>query len=175
MKEQEENKVNRIAMYRRWAYIAIALTAVCLLRITPLFTFATDKGILYDRSFTMDLHEFQVIQTTLDTNVHQVWGTISVNGLYVLQQIMFWALIVCFVVFFPTWVRWYLSMGIAITGGAFYVLMIIYAQRITDLEYATLAPSWGAFLPAVVITMMILLNRNVAKFGNVLDEVIEEE
>lgn len=174
MKEQEENKIRRFAMYRRLAYMAIALTAVCLMRVAPVFSFSTDKGIIYDRSFTMDLQEFQVIQTTLDTHIPQVWATMSVNGLYVLQQILFWTLIACFVVFYPTKVRWYLSLGIAAAGGVFYFLLIHYALRISDLQYATLAPTWVAFLPAVVIAMMILLNRNVAKFGNYFDDIIEE-
>ena len=174
MKEQEENKIRRFAMYRRLAYMAIALTAVCLMRVAPVFSFSTDKGIIYDRSFTMDLQEFQVIQTTLDTHIPQVWATMSVNGLYVVQQILFWAIIVCMLVFYPTKVRWYLSLGIAAAGGVFYFLLIHYALRISDLQYATLAPTWVAFLPAVVIAMMILLNRNVAKFGNYFDDIIEE-
>ena len=174
MKEQEENKIRRFAMYRRLAYMAIALTAVCLMRVAPVFSFSTDKGIIYDRSFTMDLHEFKVIQTTLDTNIPYVWETMSVNGLYVVQQILFWAIIVCMLVFYPTKVRWYLSLGIAATGGVFYFLLIHYALRISDLQYATLAPTWVAFLPAVVIAMMILLNRNVAKFGNYFDDITEE-
>lgn len=174
MKEQEENKIRRFAMYRRLAYMAIALTAVCLMKVAPVFSFSTDKGIIYDRSFTMDLQEFQVIQTTLDTNIPYVWETMSVNGLYVLQQILFWTLIACIVVFYPTKVRWYLSLGIAAAGGVFYFLLIHYALRISDLQYATLAPTWVAFLPAVVIAMMILLNRNVAKFGNYFDDIIEE-
>lgn len=174
MKEQEENKIRRFAMYRRLAYMAIALTAVCLMRVAPVFSFSTDKGIIYDRSFTMDLQEFQVIQTTLDTNIPYVWETMSVNGLYVLQQILFWAIIVCMLVFYPTKVRWYLSLGIAAAGGVFYFLLIHYALRISDLQYATLAPTWVAFLPAVVIAMMILLNRNVAKFGNYFDDIQED-
>ncbi len=174
MKEQEENKIRRFAMYRRLAYMAIALTAVCLMRVAPVFSFSTDKGIIYDRSFAMDLQEFQVIQTTLDTNIPYVWETMSVNGLYVLQQILFWTLIACFVVFYPTKVRWYLSLGIAAAGGVFYFLLIHYALRISDLQYATLAPTWVAFLPAVVIAMMILLNRNVAKFGNYFDDIQED-
>ena len=174
MKEQEENKIRRFAMYRRLAYMAIALTAVCLMRVAPVFSFSTDKGIIYDRSFTMDLQEFQVIQTTLDTHIPQVWATMSVNGLYVVQQILFWAIIVCMLVFYPTKVRWYLSLGIAAAGGVFYFLLIHYALRISDLQYATLAPTWVAFLPAVVIAMMILLNRNVSKFGNYFDDIIED-
>lgn len=174
MNEQAENKIRRFAMYRRLAYMAIALTAVCLMRVAPVFSFSTDKGIIYDRSFTMDLHEFKVIQTTLDTNIPYVWETMSVNGLYVVQQILFWAIIVCMLVFYPTKVRWYLSLGIAAAGGVFYFLLIHYALRISDLQYATLAPTWVAFLPAVVIAMMILLNRNVAKFGNYFDDITEE-
>ncbi|MBR6118433.1 MAG: hypothetical protein IKQ11_06230 [Paludibacteraceae bacterium] len=170
MSSSSEDKIRSIAMYRRWAYMAVAIVAAILLRVAPVFSFQPDKGIQYTRSFRMDLHEVQVIQTALDTNVAQVWDTIPVNGLYVMQRILFWSCILCLLLFYPTRVRWYMTFVIMAEGAVFYGLLIYYALKISG-EYATLAPTWVAFMPALIIAMMIALNRNVTQYGNYFDDI----
>lgn len=58
-------------------------------------------------------------------------------------------------------------------GAAFYGLLIYYALRISE-EYATFALTWVAFMPAVVIAMMVALNRNVAQYGNYFDDIKDD-
>jgi hypothetical protein len=173
MSHSSEDKIRSIAMYRRWAYMAVAIVASFLINAGPVFSFHPDKGIQYTRSFQMDLHEVQVIQTTLDTNISQVWETMSVNGLYVMYRILFWSCILCVFLFYPTRVRWYISFVIMAEGAAFYGLLIYYALRISE-EYATFALTWVAFMPAVVIAMMVALNRNVAQYGNYFDDIKDD-
>ena len=171
MSSSSEDKIRSIAMYRRLAYMAIAIVAAALINVGPVLSFHSDKGIQYTRSFRMDLHEFQVIQTTLDTNVSQIWETMSVNGLYVMQRILFWSCILCLLLFYPTRARWYLTFFIMAIGGVFYILLIYYALKISDMQYATLAPTWVTFMPAIVIGAMVLLNRNVFVYGNYFDDI----
>jgi len=169
-------------MFRRWAYMAIAVFATVLITAKPIFSFHADKGILYTRSFSMDLKEFKVTQTILETVSEEqrlampekeVKETMSVVPLYVLQKILFWSCIVCIFLIYPAKARWYMTWLIMALVAVFYVLVIIYSQRISDLHFATLAPTWSAFMPAVVLAMMILLNRNVARFGMYFDDIVE--
>jgi len=172
-------------MLRRWAYMAIAVVAAVLTTAEPVFSFHSDEGVIYTRSFEMDLKEFRVTQTLLNqTKVdlddkeslpeQQVKDTMSVAGLYVFQKIMFWACIACIFLFYPTRVRWYMTLVIMGIVAVFYALVIIYALRISDMHYATLAPTWVTFMPAIVLAMMVFLNRNVARFGNYFDDIVEE-
>ena len=167
-------------MYRRWAYMALAILATWMITLHPVLSFHEDKGIYYTRSFSMDLQQVVVLQTSLDSldpemkevlPKQEVVNTISVYGLYLLQKLIFWTCIVCFIIFYPTRVRWYLSFVIMALAGVFYVLLVYYALRISDMEFATLAPTWSAFMPAVVIAMMVLLNRNVIQYGNYFDDI----
>ena len=70
-------------MYRRWAYMAIAIIASYLIAVKPVFSFTSDKGMTYERSFTMDMKQFQVTQTvlgTLDEEQKQVTPEREVKG-----------------------------------------------------------------------------------------------
>lgn len=167
-------------MYRRWAYMAIAIIASYLIAVKPVFSFTSDKGMTYERSFTMDMKQFQVTQTvlgTLDeeqkqvTPEREVKGTMSVMGLYVTQKILFWSSILCLFLFYPTRVRWYMSWFIFAMAILFYVFLLIYALHITNLYFATIAPSWTAIMPFIVLIMMVLLNRNVTVYGNYFDDI----
>ena len=48
------------AMYRRWAYMLIAIAASAVMFLHPVFSFQQDKGIIYVRSFSMDQKRFYV-------------------------------------------------------------------------------------------------------------------
>ena len=166
------------AMLRRWAYMAVAIVATILITVAPIFSFRySDAGMEYIRSAKMDLKEYTVMYTVKDGMEQKVNNRPndppkSVIMLYVLQKIMFWTCIACVFLFYPTRVRWYLSWFIIAVCALFYFFIIKYAQDISY-DFVTLAPTWVAFMPAVVIAMMILLNRNVARFGNYFDDIAE--
>ena len=64
-----EDKTKKIAMYRRWAYMAIAILAAALLPLTSPLSFLQDEGIIYLRSFTMNQERFMMLQTNSESGV----------------------------------------------------------------------------------------------------------
>ena len=148
-------------MYRRWAYMIIAIMASALLFTRPVFSFQEDKGMKYVRSFSMTETNLYVTQTELDSNISQTTAAMSVRGLYYCNQAMLWGAILCFLFFFSNGWRVRIATLTAFVSGAYYVLMVYYALRIEDEQYATLYPNLMAFLPAVVCQMMILTRHNV--------------
>lgn len=160
MEKEERNRALH-AMYRRWAYMGIAIIASMVLSMRPVFSFQEDKGIKYVRSFSMTDTEFVVTQTELDTNASQITATMSVKGLHHCNKVMLWGAILCFLCFFSN--RWRVRIAIftAFVAGAYYVLMVVYALRMADEHYATLYPNIMAILPAIVCQMMVLTRHNV--------------
>lgn len=167
---EQDDKRRLSALIRRVVYIVIAIIAAALTAKEPVFTFGQDKGIIYTRSFSMDLKEFVVTQTTLDTHVDNVWKKESVIGLYVCYILMLVFSIACLFAIYPTMLRLIVSSLTMTAAGLFYVFWIYYAVKISG-EYATLAPTWTAFMPAVVIAMMLAVFRNVMKHGHYFDEI----
>lgn len=179
MDNYSDNRMRKIAMYRRWAYIAIALFATWMLSVAPPFVFKGDEGIIYDRSYSMNIHEVvrtQVIQEHAKDEVTPYRTTVvvgSVKGLYYMYKIMWWSIIACFLIFYPTKVRWYMSLIVVLEAAAFYVLYFHYILNVSDSD-VTLGPSWMVIFPAVVIVSMVLLNRNIARYGNYFDDIIDD-
>lgn len=161
----------RKAMYRRWVYMAVAIVAAALLPMKPVFSFQTDKGIIYERSFSMDDRTFYVVQTELDTGKAHLVATMPVKGLRYCYLAMLWGSILCLLCFYPEWRVWG-CVFTAVAAGMYYVLMAYYAVVIAEDYYATLYPNYMAILPAVVLQMMVLTRRNVIKQIN--DEVEPE-
>ena len=163
------------AMYRRWAYMVIAIAASAFLFTRPVFNFQDDKGIIYVRSFSMDQTTFYVTQTDLQTGRQEVVATMSVKLLYYCNKLMLWSCILCFLCFFSNQGRMWIALITALIGGAYYGLMLYYALKISDLHYATLYPHLISVLPAVVIEMMILLRHNIVGSMLYLDETAGTE
>jgi hypothetical protein len=170
MDQEQDDKRRLSALIRRVVYMIIAIVAITLTPKEPVFTFGKDKGQIYTRSFSMDLKEFVVTQTTLDTHVDFVKEKESVIGLYVCYILMLVLSIACLLAFYPTQLRIYLSQFTMGAGGLFYVFWIYYDVKISG-EYATLWPTWTSFMPAVAIAMMVAVYRNVMKHGHYFDDI----
>ncbi len=149
------------AMYRRWAYMAIAIIATMVMLEYPMFRFHEDRGIKYVRSFSIEGTTFCVTQTEMDTGISQITATMSVKGLYYCNKLMLWGTILCFLCFFSN--RWRIRIAVvtAIIAGAYYAFMAYYAIRIADDHYATLSLNITAILPAIVCQMMVLTWHNI--------------
>lgn len=150
-------------MYRRWAYMAVAIIASAVLFTRPVFSFHEDKGIRYVRSFSMTETHFYVTQTELETHVPEVTASMSVKGLYYCNKVMLWGAILCFLCFFSNTWRVRIATLTAVTAGLYYVFMVYYALRMVDMHYATLYPNLMALLPAIVCQMMVLTRHNVIR------------
>ena len=70
---QDSQRFLTMAMYRRWAYMVVAILVSTWLLDATVFNFEDDKGILYIRSFDMNQEEFVVTQTELDTGLSHPW------------------------------------------------------------------------------------------------------
>lgn len=162
--EQEAEKSKRNAVLRRLAYMVVAIVAAALLPLKPAFNFQDDKGIIYVRSYTMDQTKFQVVQTEIDSGIATVTGEMSVVGFLFCQKAMLWGCILSLLCFFSYRGRIVLCDIVSVLAGGYYVLMIIYAMRISDLFFATLSPNiFAVILPAVVMQMMVLTRRSTVK------------
>ena len=163
--EQEEPKFDFSAMYRRWAYMLVAIAASAFLFTRPIFNFQEDKGIIYIRSFSMTEKEFVVTQTELATGAKQVTATMSLKGLYYTNKVMLYGCILCFLCFFSKHWRVWICNLTAFVCGVYYAFVIYYAVQMADLHYATLYPNLMIVVPAIVLEMMILTRHNVIIAG----------
>jgi len=159
------DKIELGNMYRRWAYMAVAIVASALLFLHPVFDFGEDKGIIYIRSFSMDQKMFYVTQTDLENGVPEITATMSVKWLYNCNKAMLWGCIICFFCFFSNPLRVWITYVVAVIAGSYYVIMAYYAMKIAELHYATLFPNYMCILPAVVCAMMVLTGQNVIRDG----------
>lgn len=163
---QDSQRFLTMAMYRRWAYMVVAILVSTWLLDAAVFNFEDDKGILYIRSFDMNQEEFVVTQTELDTGLSHPWARMSVKGLYYLDKVMQWSCIACLLCFFSNRWRVRIATFTALVAGLYYVLLIYYAMQISDVHYATFYPNFKVFLPAVVCQLMILVRQNVIRSSN---------
>ena len=166
-------KAKIVAMYRRWAYMATAIIASALLTVHPPFSFHSDEGFIYVRSFSMTLQEVIVTQTELKTGIVHDTEHISVIGLYYCYRAMLIGSFLCLLCFIHVRARKVMAYLTIAAAVAYYVLLIIYALQISG-HYATLAPTWTVFLPAIVLEVMALLVRNLNVYGHYFDDVFEE-
>lgn len=170
-----EDKTKKIAMYRRWAYMAIAILAAALLPLSSPLSFLQDEGIIYIRSFTMNQERFMMLQTELDSGLTEVAATMPVKGLYYCYWVMLFGSIGALLCMMSPVARLWMCDITMVAAGAYYVLLVIYALRIADTYFATMGVAWGTLLPAVVLEMMVLTHGNVRRYGHYLDDEIEGE
>lgn len=160
-------------MLRRWIYMSIAIIAAALLGTRPVFNFQSDTGMLYTRSFSMeDQKQFVVTQRELSTGAEEVAAILSVKGLYYCSKAMLWGSMLCLLCFFSYRGRMTLIFVTVAAAGLFYILMIVYAYRMTDQHYATLYPNFAAIWPAIVLQAMLLTRSNMIR--EKIDEADEE-
>jgi len=151
----------RAAMYRRWAYMVVAIVASALMGLKPVFNFQEDRGIIYVRSFTIEENVFIVTQTDMKTNYTAETARISIAWLYYIRVAMLVGSILCFLCFFKNSWRLKLCSFTIACAGVYYLFMIYYALRMVDEQYVTLWPSFITLFPAVVVEMMVLTRQNI--------------
>jgi hypothetical protein len=153
------------AMYRRWAYMLIAIAAAAFMFTRPVFNFQEDKGIIYVRSFSMDQKMFYVTQTEIKTGAQEITAVSSVKYLYYCNKAMLWGSIICFLCFFSNPLRLTITYIVAVISGLYYVALVYYAIKLSDWHYATLYPNFMVIFPGIVCAMMVLTGKNVINDG----------
>ena len=155
------DKVEWDAMRRRIIYMLIAIAASWLMLLRPVFNFQDDKGIIYVRSFSMDQKTFYVTQTDLKTGVPEITATTSVRWMYYCNKAMLWGSILCLLCFFSDRIRLTIAYITTVLSGGYYVLVVYYSMKLSDLHYTTLYPNYMIILPGIVCAMMVLTSRNI--------------
>ncbi len=156
-------KILKEPLVRHFIFVLAAIVATAFLPSKPIFSFQSDKGIIYERSFSMDRHQFVVTQTDLATGAEHVTATMSVNGLYYCYLGMLFGSIACMLCFFSRRKTVKVCHFVIAVAGLYYGLAVFYALRIADQYYATLFPTITIILPAIVIQMMLLTRRNILR------------
>ena len=159
----EQKKIPLYIAWRPWIYMAVALVAVVLIRIAPVFSFQEEKGIVHVRSFTMDVKEFVEWRTDLQTGAKHVENTLSVWGLYCCYLVMLCGSIACLLCFFDDYLRFLLCALVIAAAGVYYVLIVYYAIRISDEFYATFYPSFTIICPAIVLQSMAWVRKDIIR------------
>jgi hypothetical protein len=164
------------AMYRRWLYMVLAIITSVVLLHRPVFSFNEDKGIIYVRSFSMTQKTFIVTQTALANGAAEVTAIMSVKGLYYCAWALIISCVACLLSIFSDRRRMGWCVLAVFIAGAYYILMIYYAMRMSGDHYATLYPNFYALLPALVMQFMLLVRRSLAKtlMANNDNEEMEE-
>lgn len=161
---EQKKEIIPLHMMRRWIYMSVAILAAYFLISRPVFNFQKDSGIIYVRSFEMvEQRSVVVTQTDIKSGASEVTDKMSVVGLHYCSMAMLWGSILCLLCFFSFRGRIFFATVAEIAAGAFYILLIVYAMRISEDQYATLYPNLFALLPAVVLEAMALTRRNVIK------------
>lgn len=156
-------------MKKRFIYILVAIVATLLLDHLPALSFMADRGIVYDRSYMMDQHLFQVVLTDLKSGVVTIDSTLSVNGLWICYTALWVSCLLVLLCFFSR--RWRLRLtGITIgIASAYYALFLYYVIRIVGEYYPTIYPNIAVILPAIVIQMMILVRSSI------IDDIADQD
>ena len=162
MSIEKKNKTFYV-MYRHWIYMVVAVVAVLLIRIAPVFSFQEEKGIVHVRSFTMDIQKFVEWRTDLQTGAKHVENTLSVWGLYCCYLVMLCGSIACLLCFFDNYLRFLLCTLVILAAGVYYVLIMYYAIRISDEFFATFYPSFTIICPAVVLLAMAWVRKDIIR------------
>ena len=150
-------------MKKRLVYMLVALVAAVLLNYLPSVSFLSDKGILYNRSYTIDQHLFQVLQTNLQNGLTEVSSVQSVEGLWYCYTALWVSCLLVLLCFF----------SIVLAGG-YYALFLYYIVGIVGEYFPTPYPHIGIILPAIIIQMMILVRRTILSDLAEQDEQNEE-
>jgi len=148
-------------MHKRLIYLAVAIIASAVLFLKPVFSFQDDSGIKYVRHFSMTNTDFVETLTPFDTTTHASIVKMPVRGLLYCNILMLCGSILCLLSFFDEQKQIWICIITSVFVGAYYVMMIWYAIRISDVFFATLYPNYMAILPIVVLQMMLMTRREI--------------
>ena len=160
---QNESLENIRFIRRRIVYIAIALVATIVLFFKPVFTFQSDTGINYERTYSMSVTTFTMTLTDLETGFTHVARQRSVAGLLCCAIAMCIGCIACGVWYYRRRLLKKLCNITLFFAVLYYLFMLYYAIVLTDDYSATLWPNWAALMPVIVLEMMLLVRRNISK------------
>lgn len=169
MKESEfytnphEEKVERLRN-RRLVYLLLAIVCNIMPLISPIYRFNADQGIIYERSYRMNLVEITTLLTENTTGIVSKGACQNILPMTIMLALFILSCAVIFIMNFTY--RRYTMWGcyVAVVFGViYYALVIDCGVRATDDLCATLVPNWTLFFPALSIEMMLMTKLNIEK------------
>jgi hypothetical protein len=116
----------------------------------------------YERVYSMTPSTFTLTLTDLETGFSHVKGTESVAGLLWCAVAMLAGCVLCGVWYYRRRLLKKLCSITIFFAVFYYLLMLFYALLLMEQYSATLWPNWAAFMPLIVLEMMLLIRRNVS-------------
>ena len=170
MAGKNKNKSKRHRLLLKWGRLVLAIVSSIILLNKPVFNFIDEKGIVSVKTYKITTRTFEMHYVDMKTGLDELVGAMSISGLFYGALAIMVGCFLCALLYESHRIRILLSSITAFMAGAYYLLMAYYAMKISDLHYATLYPTVMAILPAIVLQMMVLVQRNVRHIGMYRDE-----
>ena len=123
-----------------------------------------EPGLENVRTYIMTPSRFEVHHIEMATGMDKLMGAMSVKGLYYGALAILVGCVFCALIYESHHTRILVCSIVAIMSGAYYLIMIFYAIRLSQKFFLILYPNWVALLPAVILlTMLFIRNTTVRK------------
>ena len=161
---EDKRKKKTLRFVRKWGRLVLAIVSSVLLLNKPVFSFPDEKGWEHLRTHIMTPHKFERHHIEMATGIDELVGAMSVEGFFYGALAILLGCIACAVLYEAHLMRILASTVTAYMAGAYYLLMIYYALRLSEEFYLMLYPNLIALLPTVIlITMLSIRNETVKK------------
>ena len=154
-----KSKKKQQRLIRKWVRLVLAIAASVLLLNKPVYNFPDELGMEHVRTYIMTTRTFEVHHIEMSTGMDDLMGTMSVKGFFFGALAMLIGCVICTVFYSDHIVRVLSSTITAYLAGAYYLIMIYYAVRLSQKFFLIIYPNWIAMLPLVVLLTMLSIRK----------------
>lgn len=161
--EPHEESLDRLRG-RRLVYLILAILCSIMPLISPVFRFAADQGMIYERSYDMTYSHITMLLTENSTGYISVGDSQNIMKMNITLSVFILSCVVLFFMNFTyrRYTMWGCYAAVAI-GVVYYILLIDCGVRVSDDLCATFTPNWSLFFPALSIELLLLSAQNIDK------------
>lgn len=156
---ENKRKKKRKKLIRKWVRLLLAIASSVLLLTQPVFNFPDEKGIENTRTYVMTTHRFEVHHIEYATGIDKLAGSMSVQGFFYGALAILLGCVICTISYSYHMVRILTCSITAFLAGAYYLIMVYYAIRLSDEFYMILYPNLFALLPVVILIIMLSIRK----------------
>ena len=161
LKNKRKKKKQRLVW--KWGRLVLAIVSSVLMLTQPVFNFLDEKGLENFRIYKMTPHRFEVHHIEMATGIDKLMGTMSVDGLFYSALAVLIGCVVCTVFYSSHRLRILFSSITAFLAGAYYLIMVFYAIRLSQTFFLVLYPNWIAILPTVILITMLSIRKETVR------------
>jgi hypothetical protein len=171
---EEKKKKKSYRSLRKWSRLLLAIVASVLLLNKPVFNFVDEKGLENTRTCVMTPTRFELHYIEMATGIDRPMYAMSVKGLYYGAWAILLGCVFCAFFYEIHELRIFSCLITAFIAGAYYLIMIYYAIRLSQKFCIILYPNLIAMLPvAVLLIMLSIRNTTVRKLMNAMQAADE--